>query len=407
MSPPAEAVDQVGAATLERMAAAPRYNRWMFDRLRPWMGRRVLEIGAGIGNMSVFFADRERVVLTDTEPYYLGRLRERFAGRPHVTVAELRLPALSPGLAAERLDSVVCLNVLEHIEDDGAALSAMHQLLQPGGRLVLLVPALRALHGTLDEALGHFNLAGIPGWWLAGRVLRRRLIPSGALRWYDALVPLFRLERLLPWRVGQSLVVPAYNEAATIEAALRRLKQVPLRLEVIAVNDASTDGTGAILDGLAGTGLVQQVLHHPTNRGKGAALRQPIRDGRADAVYGSRFQGGPHRVLLFWHAVGNNLLTLVSNMFTNLNLTDMETGYKLVRADLLKRLPLTAERFGIEVELTARLVQAGARIWELPISYSGRTYAEGKKITWHDGLAALFHIVRYNLLPPRGKWRGR
>ena len=181
--------------------------------------------------MSVFFADRERVVLTDTEPYYLGRLRERFAGRPHVTVAELRLPALSPGLAAERLDSVVCLNVLEHIEDDGAALSAMHQLLQPGGRLVLLVPALRALHGTLDEALGHFrryvpaelstklraagfrvrhleyfNLAGIPGWWLAGRVLRRRLIPSGALRWYDALVPLFRLERLLPWRVGQSLI---------------------------------------------------------------------------------------------------------------------------------------------------------------------------------------------------------
>ena len=233
-----------------------------------------------------------------------------------------------------------------------------------------------------------------------------------------------------------SVVVPAYNEAATIEAALRQLKQVPLRLEVIAVNDASTDGTGAILDGLAGTGLVQQVLHHPTNRGKGAALRSgiavatgsvivaqdadleydpaelprllaPIKEGRADAVYGSRFQGGPHRVLLFWNAVGNNLLTLVSNMFTNLHLTDMETGYKLVRADLLKRLPLTAERFGIEVELTARLVQAGARIWELPISYSGRTYAEGKKITWHDGLAALFHILRYNLLPPRGKWRGR
>ena len=233
-----------------------------------------------------------------------------------------------------------------------------------------------------------------------------------------------------------SVVVPAYNEATTIEAALRQLQQVPLRLEVIAVDDASTDGTGAILDGLAGTGLVQQVLHHAKNRGKGAALKtgiaaasgsvivaqdadleydpaelpallQPIRDGRADAVYGSRFQGGPHRVLFFWHAVGNNFLTLVSNMFTNLNLTDMETGYKLVRADLLKRLPLRAERFGIEVELTARLVQAGARIWELPISYSGRTYAEGKKITWRDGLAAVFHILRYNLFPPRGKWRGR
>ncbi len=231
MSPPPEAADQVGAATLERMAAAPRYNRWMFDRLRPWVGRRVLEIGAGIGNMSAFLVDRERVVLTDTERYYLDRLRQRFAGRPHVSVAELRLPAVSPGLGAERLDTVVCLNVLEHIEDDRASLRAMHDLLQPGGRLVLLVPSLRALYGTLDEALGHFrryvpaelseklraagfrlrhieyfNLAGVPGWWVAGRVLRRRLIPTGALRWYEALVPLFRLERLLPWRIGQSLI---------------------------------------------------------------------------------------------------------------------------------------------------------------------------------------------------------
>ena len=233
-----------------------------------------------------------------------------------------------------------------------------------------------------------------------------------------------------------SVVVPAYNEAATIEAVLRQLQQVPLRLEVIAVDDASTDYTGAILDSLVGTGLVQQVLHHETNRGKGAALRSgiaaatgrvivaqdadleydpaelprllaPIKEGRADAVYGSRFQGGPHRVLFFWHAVGNNFLTLLSNMFTNLNLTDMETCYKLVRADLLKRLPLRSERFGIEVELTARLAQAGARIWELPISYSGRTYAEGKKITWRDGLAALFHILRHNLFPPRGQWRSR
>ena len=231
-----------------------------------------------------------------------------------------------------------------------------------------------------------------------------------------------------------SVIVPAYNEAETIEPVLRRLAQVPLRLEVIAVDDASTDGTGAALDRLAAAGLVERVIHHPTNRGKGAAYRSgvaaargdvivaqdadleydpgdlptllaPIRDGRADAVYGSRFQGGPHRVLFFWHSVGNRLLTLVSNMFTNVNLTDMETCYKMVRADLLKRLPLTSERFGIEVELTARLVQARARIWELPISYSGRTYAEGKKITWRDGFAALLHIVRYNLFPPRGDWR--
>src|SRR5216110_1383845 len=208
--PPAQTADHVGAATLERMAAAPRFNRWMFERLRPWIGRRVLEIGAGIGNMSAFLVDQapvDRVVLTDTEPVYLGRLRERFAGRPHVSVAELRLPAVSSGLLAERLDTVVCLNVLEHIEDDRASLRTMHQLLQPGGRLVLLVPALRVLYGTLDEALGHFrryvpdelseklgaagfhlrhleyfNLAGVPRWWLAGRVLHRRLIPAGALR---------------------------------------------------------------------------------------------------------------------------------------------------------------------------------------------------------------------------------
>ena len=227
----AEPGDLVGAATLERMAAAPRYNRWMYERLRPWVGRRVLEIGAGIGNMSAFLIDRDRVVLTDTEPYYLDRLRARYAGLAHVTVAELRLPAADARLAAERLDTVVCLNVLEHIEEDRASLVAMRDLLVPRGRLILLVPSLRALYGSLDEALGHFrryvpqelanklaqagfrvrhleyfNLAGVPGWWFTGRVLRRRLIPQGALRWYDALVPLFRLERFLPWRIGQSLI---------------------------------------------------------------------------------------------------------------------------------------------------------------------------------------------------------
>jgi len=181
---------------------------------------------------------------------------------------------------------------------------------------------------------------------------------------------------------------------------------------------------------------VDRVIHHETNRGKGAAIRTgiavaagdavvvqdadleydpadlpslllPIRSRQADAVYGSRFQGGPHRVLYFWHYVGNRFLTLLSNMFTNLNLTDLETCYKLVRTDLIKRLPLSSNRFGFEVEITARLSQARARIWEMPISYSGRTYAEGKKITWRDGFAALFHILRYNLLVPRNvnAWR--
>ena len=233
-----------------------------------------------------------------------------------------------------------------------------------------------------------------------------------------------------------SVVVPAYNEAATVEAALRRVREVPLRVEIIVVNDASTDGTREILDQLAGNGLVDQVIHHDKNRGKGAGIRsgiaaatgdalvvqdadleydpadlpallQPISSGRADAVYGSRFQGGPHRVLYFWHYIGNRFLTLLSNMFTNLNLSDLETCYKLVRMDLIKRLPLSANRFGFEVEITARLAQAGARIWEMPITYSGRTYAEGKKITWRDGVAALFHILRYNLFVPRNRrdWR--
>jgi glycosyltransferase involved in cell wall biosynthesis len=231
-----------------------------------------------------------------------------------------------------------------------------------------------------------------------------------------------------------SVIVPAYNEAATIEALLRLVRQVPLKLEVIAVNDASTDGTGDALDRLLAAGLVDRVIHHEVNRGKGAAFRsgiaaatgqvivaqdadleydprelpkllEPIRNGQADAVFGSRFQGGPRRVLFFWHAVGNRFLTLLSNMFTNLNLSDMETCYKMVRADLLKSLSLVTNRFGIEVELTARLAQARARIWELPITYSGRTYAEGKKITWRDGMAALWYIVRFNLFarwqPPK------
>src|SRR5216117_1078018 len=233
-----------------------------------------------------------------------------------------------------------------------------------------------------------------------------------------------------------SVVVPAYNEAETVEMALRRVRSVPLRLEIIVVNDASTDGTREILDKLATAGLVDRVVHHDKNRGKGAAIRsgvaaatgdalvvqdadleydpadlpaliKPISEGRADAVYGSRFQGGPHRVLYFWHYVGNRVLTLLSNMLTNLNLTDLETCYKLVRMDLIKRLPLRSNRFGFEVEITARLAQAHARIWELPISYSGRTYAEGKKITWRDGVAALFHILRYNLFVPRNSngWR--
>jgi glycosyltransferase involved in cell wall biosynthesis len=221
-------------------------------------------------------------------------------------------------------------------------------------------------------------------------------------------------------------VLPVYNEEKTVRAVVDRLREVPLEIEIVAINDGSSDGTGKVLDALYQQDQINKVIHHPKNKGKGAAVRagidaatghvvvvqdadleydptelptllDPIRLDKADAVYGSRFHAGPRRVLFFWHAIGNRFLTLMSNMLTDLNLTDVETCYKLVRADLLRSLPLVSNRFGIEVELTARLAKAKARIWELPISYSGRTYAEGKKIDWRDGVAAFWHILRFNL----------
>ena len=199
-----------------------------------------------------------------------------------------------------------------------------------------------------------------------------------------------------PLRV--SVVIPVFNEGATVAEVVRRVLAGGRAEEVVVVDDGSTDGTFSVLAALEDPRL--RLLKHERNRGKGAALLHPIESGKADAVYGSRFLGGPHRVLFFWHYVGNRLLTLLSNVITNLNLTDMETGAKAFRAETLRKVTLRENRFGFEPEVTAKLARAGARIWETPVSYAGRTYAEGKKITWVDALEVPWVLLRASVFDP-------
>jgi glycosyltransferase involved in cell wall biosynthesis len=234
------------------------------------------------------------------------------------------------------------------------------------------------------------------------------------------------LTPLDPQQLRLSVLIPVYNERNTIETILDRVHSTPIKKEIICVDDFSTDGTRERLVELHAAGFIDRLIFQPVNGGKGKAIRtalaastgdviivqdadleydphdwpallQPLIDGKADACFGSRFLGGPHRVLYYWHSVGNTLLTLFSNMLTNLNLTDMETCYKAVRGELARSLHLTSDRFGFEPEITARLAQADARIYEVPISYAGRTYAEGKKINWRDGIAAFWHILKFNM----------
>jgi len=222
-----------------------------------------------------------------------------------------------------------------------------------------------------------------------------------------------------------SIVMPVFNERTTLPAVLEKVASVSFDKEIVIVDDGSTDGTREYLQKIAqdpGEGI--RVFFHDRNRGKGAALRtgfrevqgdlviiqdadleydpkdypnllNPILDGRADVVYGSRFLGGPHRVLFFWHYVGNKLLTLISNMLTNLNLSDMETCYKVFRSEVIKNLAFSSDGFDIEAEITVKIAKAGYRVYETPISYSGRDYSEGKKITWRDAFPALWALIKF------------
>ena len=223
-----------------------------------------------------------------------------------------------------------------------------------------------------------------------------------------------------------SVIIPVYNEVETLEQIVAAVRAVPVAKEIILVDDGSQDGSRELLAKLEGLPDVR-VLYHTVNQGKGAAIRtgvaaatrdlvviqdadleydpqelpllmRPIEEGKADVVYGSRFSGGgAHRVLYFWHSVGNQFLTLLSNAFTNLNLTDMETCYKMFRREIIQSIRIEESRFGMEPEITAKVARKGCRIFEVGISYSGRTYEEGKKIGWRDGIRAIWCILKYNL----------
>lgn len=283
-----------------------------------------------------------------------------------------------------------------------------------GGRIKLAIAADMYLRGVLnlEDAAGLAEL-GIPAFEAALADTFRARGGSDAAH------------SLGVGSVVLSVVIPVYNEVHTFLQLLDAVRAVPIQKEILIIDDFSVDGTREMLrEKVDGKIPGVRVFYQPFNSGKGAALRrgfeeatgdivlvqdadleydpreyprliEPILSGKADVVYGSRFQGGPHRVLYYWHSVGNRFLTTLSNIFTDLNLTDMETCYKVFRREMIQSLPLKQDRFGFEPEVTAKVARRGWRVYEIPISYAGRTYAEGKKIGWKDGFQAIWCILRY------------
>lgn len=493
------------AYEMDTMAPAVNYRRWLYHLIRPYLGDQVLVAGARNGEFADVFSGHDRVVATEKNEEWLEALHARFDDRPAFEVSEVDVEV---PITAGKFDSVVAINLLEHLGDDSAALENMAASLRPGGRLIIFVPAFPALFGPLDEAVGHrrrytraslertvsrarleiesmrfVNSIGMLAWWLFVRALRGTRVGDGTLKFYDRVVfPLVtRLETLAPPPFGQSLlciarlptgesevvertraesgqgrrgfrklsvIMPVYNEEAHVIDTLDRVLKVELQkgieMEVIVVDDGSTDRTAALLERYETNPLV--VVHTSRlNLGKGTAVRvglahatgdimiiqdadreyspddypaliQPIIDGKADVVYGTRFAifgedsaGGRRGKRLIWpekmpllNFIANVVLRWTTNLLFAADITDEASAYKVFESDVISELALKSRRFEICPELTAKVLRNGHRIYEVPISYSARRLEQGRKIRWYDLIEAVWTLFKYRFAPIKG-----